>query len=392
MAKNIALLTTSYLPIQGGVQYLLYWLLKEIDINFERYQKKFGFDNFYLITPKYKNSDFDKFANIKVVYISQPDGKLNTIRNAYLVNKIIKKNRISLIHAHHALTDGILVFLATLFVDTKYVITSHGVDFAYNRSLNYGERLSWLKGVLIRIVSSRANTITTVSNDMVDFVSEIVPLNKIIKIENCYEANGERYDRQIINKVVEGLKEKYSIGNKDTVCLTLSGARKVKGHWNMLIAFANAVKDCPNLKLFIAAHGQETEKLKSKVCELGLEHNVFFIGFVTGLQKQSFFELSDVYINTAFFEPFGLVYLEAIQNDMAVLGSIYGGGKDIFKHLYSAYLSNPYKVSTIKEGLVYLSKKEHRVKLLKNAHPLLEKYSVDKILTKYFKLYQEVLK
>ena len=110
------------------------------------------------------------------------------------------------------------------------------------------------------------------------------------------------------------------------------------------------------------------------------------------MQKQSFFKLADVYINTAFFEPFGLVYLEAIQNDMVVLGSVYGGGKDIFKHLYSAYLSDPYQMSTIKEGLVYLSKKEHRVKLLKNSQPLLGKYSVDKILTKYFKLYQEVLK
>lgn len=291
MAKNIALITTSYLPIQGGVQYLLYWFLKEIDINFERYQKKFGFDSFYLVVPKYKNSDFDKFVNIKVAYIYQSNGKLNTIRNAYLVYQNIKNNSISIIHAHHALTDGILVFLATLFIDTKYLITSHGLDFAHNKTLNYGERLSWIKDILIRMVSFRAKKITTVSDDMIDFVSEVVPRKKIIKIENCYEANGERYDKQIINKEVEGLKEKYSLDNKDTVFLTLSGSRKIKGHLNMLIAFSNAVKDRPNLKLFIAAHGQETEKLKSKVCELGLVHNVFFIGFITGVEKKSLFKL-----------------------------------------------------------------------------------------------------
>ena len=82
MGHNIALLTTSFLPIQGGVQYLLYWLLKEIDTNYESYRNEFGFNEFFLIVPEYENSQFDKFTNIKVEYILQSNGKLNTFKNA----------------------------------------------------------------------------------------------------------------------------------------------------------------------------------------------------------------------------------------------------------------------------------------------------------------------
>ena len=51
MSKNIALLTTTYLPIQGGIQHLLYWMLSEIDKNFDKYKKNFDFDSFFFITP-----------------------------------------------------------------------------------------------------------------------------------------------------------------------------------------------------------------------------------------------------------------------------------------------------------------------------------------------------
>ena len=392
MGKNIGILSTSYLPIQGGVQYLLYWLLKEIDLNFESYQSKYGFENIYLIVPEYKNSEFDQFINIKVLYISQSNGKLNVIRNAVLVHKLILEKRIALIHAHHALTDGVLVFLSTLVNDTNYVITSHGIDFAYNKYFNYGERLSYFKGLLIRLVAFQSQRVTTVSNDMVKYVSELVPPRKVLMIENCYEANGETFDSGVVFEKVCDLRKKFSIGSDDTVFLTLSGARAIKGHLNMLAAFADAIKKCPDLKMFIAAHGQETENLKNEVLENGLHDNVFFVGFVMGLEKQAFFEIADVYVNTAFFEPFGLVYLEAIQNDLVVLGSIYGGGKDIFQHLVSAYLSDPYELSSITEGFLYLRSRENRESLMKNSTPLLEHYSVDKILNKYFKLYRELLK
>jgi len=392
MGHNIALLTTSFLPIQGGVQYLLYWLLKEIDTNYESYRNEFGFNEFFLIVPEYEDSQFDKFTNIKVEYILQSNGKLNTFKNALLVKKIIRKNQISLIHAHHALTDGFLVFLATLLGQTKYIITSHGVDFAHNKIHNYGERLSWARGMVIRLVAIYAHRITTVSNDMVAFVNEVVSSSKIQKIENCYEDNPEVYSRDSIDFEKNRLVLTYNISPESVVCLTLSGARKIKGHEVMLLEFSEALKKCPNLILFIAADGQETQSLTKLMYKLQLENNVFFIGFITGLQKKAFFEISDIYMNTAYFEPFGLVYLEAIQNNMAVLGSIYGGAKDIFEHGYSAYLSDPYKKSSITHGLIFLADKNQRNNTIGNAKPLLSEYSVNKILKKYFKLYKESLR
>ncbi len=390
-SKNIAILTTSYLPVQGGVQYLLYWLLKEIDKNYQSYRKQFNINQIYFIVPKYKNSNFDHFKNIKVIYINAVNNKLYFLKNIVYLQRVFRKNNISLIHTHNALMDGVLCLLSTLFSKRKYIITSHGVDFSYKKEFKFGARLSWKNNQIIKLVSNRASKITTVSKDMCEFVYELVPKKKVYKIENCYDNNVKHFEKNVIKRNIKKIKSKHNIRNGDVVFLTLSGARKIKGHVNMILAFSKAIRKTPNLKLFIAAHGEETDKLKKMASDLGLSNNIFFIGFITGVTKLSFFTIADAYVNTAFFEPFGLVYLEAIQNNMAVLGSIYGGGKDIFKHLHNAYLSDPYKVSTIEDGFVYLSKKENKEKLLKNSQSTLGKYSVDNILNKYFTLYKKIM-
>lgn len=391
MLKNIAVLSTTFLPIQGGVQYLLYWLMKEIDRNYTKYQKIYGFNNFSLIVPEYKNNNFDDFKNIKVIYINHPKNKLESLKNILLINKIIRKNKISLVHVHNGLSDGILFLLGNTFSKIKFIITSHGEDFAYNINCKYGHRLSFVKSFLIKLISMRANMITTVSSDMVDFVKEIVPSQKIIKIENCFEPRFNYQNNGDIDQIINLLKKQYKITKKDSVFLTLSGARKIKGHNQMLLSFSKALKNSPHLKLFIAAHGDETKNLQNQVNELKLGDKVFFIGFIDGVLKKAFFKLSNVYINTAYFEPFGLVYLEAILNDMAVLGSIYGGGKDIFQHLHNAYLCDPYKPDSITAGILYLSHNRHRVLLKNKASKLISNYSPKVISAKYFKLYNQIL-
>jgi len=391
MSSNIAILTTSYLPVQGGIQYLLYWILKEIDENYVEYKKKYCFDNLYFIIPKYENTTFDQFNKIKILYINEINSKQSLVENIFLIRKIIKEYNISLIHSHNALIDGILCLGTTLFNRCKYIITSHGIDFAYNKKMNYGARSSWIKEQIIKIVARNAVKITTVSNDMTNFIEELVDKKKVIVIENCYDNYKIVYDENEILKELESIKKQYEIEESDTIYLTLSGARKIKGHANMIEAFSKISNKLNNTKIFIAAHGDETNNLIELVKEKKLENQIFFINFITGVTKEAFFRLSNIYINTAFFEPFGLVYLEAIENKMAVFGSIYGGGKDIFKHKINAYLSNPNEIDTIMEGFKYYNYKANITLMINNSQLLLENYTVEKIVNKYINIYMDCI-
>lgn len=385
--NNAAIITSSYLPVQGGIQYLLYWLLVELDKNYEEYISSFGIDSLSLICPYYEDNSYTSFRNIKVFTFDAIKSKKGIFKNIKSVRGIVKENDINLLHAQHAMSDGILA----LFSGTEYILTSHGIDFAHDKRFNYGDRLSSIKSFIVRMVAKRAKMITTVSSPMIDYVNEIVPKNKIRLIENCYSNMDESFEDELIEKEVLSIKKEYDISSRDTVYLTLSGARKIKGHHNMILAFKKALEVNQDLKLFIAAHGEESKNLKSLVSELGVEKNVNFINFITGVKKAAFFKLADAYVNTAFFEPFGLVYLESIQFDMAVLGSMKGGAVDIFEHKKSAYLIEPDKIDEIKEGYLYLVKKTNREKLKTNASYLLERYTPKSIISKYLKLYGELL-
>ena len=167
---------------------------------------------------------------------------------------------------------------------------------------------------------------------MLNFIAEISDKKKTILIENCYDCNKVIYSEENVTKEENKIKSKFKIESNDIIYLTLSGARKIKGHENMIKAFSKIKDKLSNTKIFIAAHGEESIYLKKLVQELKLDNNIYFIGFVTDIKKEAFFNISDVYINTAFFEPFGLVYLEAIESNLSVFGSIQGGGKDIFIH------------------------------------------------------------
>ena len=392
MAKNIAILSTSYLPVQGGVQYLLWWLLKEIDNNYLKYKQKYNFDNIYFIIPKYNNSEFDDFKNINILYIDEIFSVKVLLKNMISMREMIKRYDISLIHAHNALIDGVLCYGSTLFNNCRYILTSHGIDFAYNKALGFGVRLSKIKEQVIGLIAKKALTITTVSSDMVPFINELVVKDKIVVIPNCYDNHKVIYDDSKVLDESKKLKLKYNIKENDNIYITLSGARKIKGHINMIKAFSKIQKKLQlNTKIFIAAHGDETEKLKQMVKSYNLEDSIFFIDFITGIKKEAFFKIASLYINTAFFEPFGLVYLEAIENNLAVLGSVYGGGKDIFEHKQEAYLSDPYNIDSIISGFIFYDSKNNIKDMVDNSKKLLSNYTVENIINKYLSLYMESL-
>lgn len=392
MAKNIALLTTSYLPIQGGVQYLLYWLLKEIDVNYETYQKKFCFKNIYLIIPKYQNSGFDKFDNIKVLNISEVHSKIGKIRFIFQTLFLIKKYKLNTVHSHNAYLDSIPCNIAFRVFGTKYVITSHGEDLASIESLNYGLDKNSFAHKIVKNNIFNARAITTVSTDMCKFALQYKDESRVFVVRNSlpYSSLKETYNENKIQSHMQKIRSEYKLSDSNIVCLTLSGSRKIKGHKNMLLGFQKAYQKNCDLRLFIAAHGNETNSLIQLVEDLGLLKVVYFIGFIKSEIKEAFFRVSHIYVNTAYFEPFGLVYLEAIQSQLANLATVAGGAKDIFEHEKSAYLIDPNSINEIYQGFLYLSKEENRDSLINNASKILPHYTTNQVVTEYFKVYQKI--
>ena len=391
MAKNIAIFTTTYLPTQGGIQYLMYWFLKEIDKNYKYYKERFKFDNFYFIAPNLSNNESASFSNIKTIEITNTKSKLNKIKCIGQIIKIVIKYDIHLIHTQNAYFESLCCNIAKKFTKIKYIITSHGEDLAYIKEFNYGSDNSTNFKRIVQNNIKNSEYITTISTDMCQYARELTVDEKVVFIPNPSPFKEKLFQDDLIKQEINILKERYNIDDKNIICLTLSGAREIKGHDNMILAFKKAYKENNTLRLFITAHGGRLETLKALVKKHHLDHVIYFTGFITGITKEAFFRLSNIYVNTAYFEPFGLVYLESIEHALVNLGSIKGGGKDIFTHLENAYLVDPYAISEIEKGFIYLTNVANRNNLINSSRKILDNYKIEKIMEEYFKIYSKVI-
>lgn len=389
--KNIAFFSQTYLPEIGGVQFQLYWLFQEIDDHWEYYQKQYGIDNLYFITEDVGENKYLRFKHIKVItFPFAKSGKLRYFKLLQTILKIVKEKNITHMHASHAFVEAFIARVVKLFTGMRYMVTSWGQDFAYDKKFNYGARLSKKIEWIMRFNIKGADYITTISEDMCNFVREVIPAEKVKLVYCAKEYHAVTFDSDEVNSEIRSIRSELDILEDRTVCLTLSGSRKIKGHENMMLAFAQAQKEQPELLLLIGGHGKEIDEMKELSERLDVAGAVRFIGYIKDLRKQAFMTLSDIYLNTAFFEPFGLVYVQAIENRIAVVGSKHGGARDIFRHKETGYLIDPYSVQEIVEGICFFMDKERRHQIVEAAMPELKRFECSTIVHQYMELFSQM--
>ena len=116
------------------------------------------------------------------------------------------------------------------------------------------------------------------------------------------------------------------------------------------------------------------------------------MGFVSEKEKLSFFSSADVYVNTAFFEPFGLVYYEAAAAGVAMIASSKSGATDIFRHKKEALVVDPHSVESIASSMLEMFDPLLRDTLSSEAAKALKRISNLDLMSKQFSLYQRLLK
>jgi len=100
---------------------------------------------------------------------------------------------------------------------------------------------------------------------------------------------------------------------------------RVKGV-DVLIKAIPLVKEViPNIHLYIIGSGPMENELKEIVKSMRLEENINFLGVVSDLEKFSYLKSADICVLPSFYEPFGIVLLEAMACKTAIIASDVGG-------------------------------------------------------------------
>ncbi len=234
------------------------------------------------------------------------------------------RGRVALLHCHVAMRGSFF---------RKFALASLGRCFGIPVILHlHGSETQQfynsLPAFVQRLVSQQfaaAAVVFVLSESWRAFVLEVAPKAQVVVLPN-YVGLPE-------------LAKKITTGPKINVLfLGLVGERK--GVYDLLPAFAEAVKNEPQLFLRIGGNG-EVEKAQALVDELGLQAHVDCLGWIGGEAKNELLRDADIFVLPSYNEGLPVSILEAMSWGLPVITTTVGGIPELVKDHANGFLISP---------------------------------------------------
>jgi len=397
--KKILVTTTTFLTfLEGdGTPPFVYELSR-------RLVKK---ENFHLIvlTPFRKNTKiFEERENLKIYrfkygFTSLCEGAIlpNLKKNKFLffqvpflsffalinLAKIIRKEKINIIHAHWIIPQG---FIAVLYKklfrkkNLKIICTSHGGDI-------FGLQNPFMKKIK-RWTLNNVDRLTVVSNAIKEEVKKLdtrdnLPIEVIPMGVDAELFNPDKYDSKI--------KEKYGI--EGSFLLFVGRLAEKKGVKYLIDAMPAVIQEHPKTKLLIVGSGSLENELKKQIKNLNLENNVIFTGAIPNNELPSYYATADIFIGPSIIEGFGLVFVEALMSKTCVITSDFKAISDIIKNGDTGIQIDVKNIELFSKKIIELLKdQEKRKRLAENGYSFVKNnFSWDVIRDKYYKILKNII-
>jgi glycosyltransferase involved in cell wall biosynthesis len=320
----------------------------------------------------------------------------NYLSASKLVNELIRKEDINydIVVAHDWLSA----------IGGMTVKREVGVPFAFHvHSTEKGRTLG--NGSItisnIELHAARvADLIVTVSHAMKD---ELVGLGfPKEKIQVCYNGvNPDKYDPSTVTPdQVKKIRAKYDVKDDEEMILFVGRLVGVKGVDKLIMAMPHILQKNPKVKLVIVGLGDLQEYLMNLVKVTKMSDFVKFrFEFISEEERILHYAASDVAVFPSFYEPFGIVVLEAMAMERPVVVGAAGvsGMREIVVCCgdeQCGYHVDPNNPSDIAWGINSVLESGDRKKWLgKNGRRrVLNEFTWDKIAERTLGLYEQIPK
>jgi glycosyltransferase involved in cell wall biosynthesis len=295
--------------------------------------------------------------------------------------KIVKKEKIGVIHSHWWIPSGVVGLVLSKMVNKPYIVTSHGTDVFMLK------KFSFLK-FLARLVFNNAKSVTVVSNSIKNILITTLKVSPT-KI-NIFPMAAE------LNLFYPTPVKK----REENIILSIGRFIELKGYKYLIEAIRILKKKGKKIKLMLIGEGPEEELLKEKVKLLGLTEEVEFVGFKPKEELNYFYNMCDVFVlpsvtdSSGKQEGLGLVLLEAMSCKKPVIGTKSGGIPDIIKNGKTGLLVEEKDTSGLAKTIERVLKDEKlATTLAQNGYKyVIENFTASKIARKIEKIYFSLLK
>jgi glycogen synthase len=326
-------------------------------------------------------------------------GKLmvyNYLSASKLINDLIKKEgmKYDIVIAHDWLS---VMGGVTVKRETGLPLAFHVHSTEKGRTLGAGS--SVVSNIELR-GANMADLIVTVSYAMKDELIQLgFPREKIQVSYNGVDP--QKYDPATVSAdQIKCVREKYGIKDDEHMILFLGRLVGVKGVDKLIMSLPHILTKMPKVKLVIVGVGELQEYLTNLTRTMRLENYVkFCFDFIPEEERIIHYAACDLAVFPSYYEPFGIVALEAMSMEKAVVVGAAGvsGMREIViccGDEQCGYHIDPNNPTDIAWGVMSaLENPEHRIWLGKNGRKrVLAEFTWGRIAEKTIELYEKIVK
>ena len=359
----------------GGSENVIYSLARNLN------QKRFNTSIAWFCNEKICNP----FSKLEIPLYHIPKLKKFDISTINELGRIIKKNDIDIINAHHFMPMFYSFCGGKIKRRAKLVYTEH--------SKWEIERTPFKWKIIGRYLMRNLDAVVGVSDPVKEVLQKKFKINsgKIHTIKNGIEI--EKYT----NNKNKFLKDELNIDKDTTVIGIIANFRKIKNHIFLLKAFYALLKKNKNVKLLLIGKGfdgdsENSEKeVKKYIHKNKMDNNVLLLGHRSDIPE--LLSIMDIFCLTSKKEGLPLSLLEAMAAGLPLVGTDVEGIRDVIYHGQNGFLIKPDDVVGLKEILeVLINNKPLMHKLSQNSKNTAKKfYSLDSCIRGYEDLFVSLM-
>jgi glycosyltransferase involved in cell wall biosynthesis len=299
--------------------------------------------------------------------------------------KAVAQSKIIHAHGHPYLTSLLAGKLAKQY-HKPFVLTQHNTFIEYDNIFDHVERLNDL--AVGKQNLNEAEKIIAISGATKDYVLRLGAKPK--KVQVVY--NGVDLERfRPIEGKREEMRRKLGIPHDAIVVLTVR--RLVyKNGVDTLIESANiSVKKNPRIVFLAVGKGPDSDSVKLRIQQLGIEGNFKLAGFVSDEDLSSYYNVADLFVlPSKSGEGLPLVALEAMACALPVIATDVGGIREILMNDYGK-LVPPNQPELLAKAILEFAEVDFSSSKMELRAMMEKKFSWDANVERLVEIYEELI-
>jgi glycosyltransferase involved in cell wall biosynthesis len=314
MQTNKNILEVCLSPDLGGLELYMQTCAKELSSDFQVLS---------VINAKSRLKSYFENTSHKYIELQRKSSFSPTL--IWRLANIIDTNDIDVIHFHWTKDLPTIVFAKLISKCKPKIVQTRHMTMTRFKSDFYHSFLY-----------KNINTIICITKAVENQIHKFIPSKIRPKTTTLYL--GAKNSPKIAQGELDELKNSLHLQNEFLIGF-IGRINEFKGQHLLIEALRILKPKNLNIKAFIVGHPMEEsylESLRKRVLEYGLENMISFIGFTK--EPYKFMQICDVMIMASKNETFGLVTIEAMKNQTAVIGSNSGGVLEIIDDMQTGIL------------------------------------------------------